>query len=98
MTGRESLFAGAEDMHDPCSAYREFWGENDWCRSTSLAITYTAEEAEIVWDALRRCRAYVEERTHDPEIYKGKFIRSYFEEETPQIKWASDLEREGIVP
>lgn len=77
---------------------REFWGENDNGRSMLLAVTYTDEEAMAVWDALRRARAYVEERTHEEHRSKGRFIRSYFEEETPQVKYAADLEREGIVP
>lgn len=77
---------------------REFWGENEYGRSMLLAITYTPEDASVVWDALIRARSYVEERTHEEHRYKGRFIRSYFEEEEPKVKYADDLEREGIVP
>lgn len=77
---------------------REFWGEDGNGRSTPLAITRTPEDALTVWDALIRARAYVEERTHEEHRYKGRFIRSYFEEQEPKVKWADDLEREGIVP
>lgn len=77
---------------------REFWGEDNNGRSICLAITYSDADAIAVWDALIRARRYVEERTHNPDTYKGKFIRSYFEDEKPQVKYVSDLEREGIVP
>lgn len=77
---------------------REFWGEDGNGRSMTLAITYTAEDAITVWDALIRSRAYVEEREYDSYRYKGRFIRSYFQDEEPKVKWASDFEREGIVP
>jgi len=72
---------------------REFWSQDDLGRDYLVAITYTAEEALIVWDALRRARSYVEERTHT-EYYRGKFIRSWSEDEG--YLYPADLERLGI--
>lgn len=80
------------------SEAREFWGEDSQGRSTPLAITYTSADAAAVWAALIRARAFVEEREHREHVYKGRFIRSYLEEDQPQVWWASDLEREGIMP
>lgn len=75
---------------------REFWSQDDLGRDYCVAITYDREDALVVWDALRRARAYVEEREHHDERYKGRFIRSY--EEGVGVKYLADLEREGIVP
>lgn len=75
---------------------REFWSDANG-NLTPLAATETAEDAAVVWDALLRCRRYVEERAEGPG-WKGRLIRRYDEDETPKIKTAADLEREGIVP
>jgi hypothetical protein len=75
---------------------REFWSQDDNGRDFCLAIAFTDEEAMAVWDSLRRARAYVEERTHDEGIYKGRFLRSWSEDEG--TLWREDLEAKGIVP
>lgn len=78
------------------SEARAFWSQDDPGRDFCVAITYSDEEALVVWDALRRARAYVEERTHEDGYYKGRFLRSWSEEDG--FLWPADLEARGIVP
>jgi hypothetical protein len=72
---------------------REFWTQDNNGRDTVVAITYTADDAAVVWDAIKRARAYVEEREHR-ETYRGRFIRSWDEQDG--VLWRSDLEERGV--
>lgn len=60
---------------------RGFWTHdaqgNDYC----VAITLTADDALVVWDALRRARSIVIEREHHEGQYKGRFVRGWSEDD-----------------
>lgn len=70
---------------------REFWTHGENGRDTPIGITFTAADAATFWDAARRARTIVIERTHEEHRYKGRFIRGwseddgYFYAESPDV-------------
>jgi hypothetical protein len=81
-----------EERHAP----REFWTQDADGRDVLVAVTFGTREAEYVWYALKRARAYIEERTNEPHRYKGRFLRSWSEDEG--YLYPEDLEARGISP
>lgn len=63
------------------TACREFWSQDANGYDLLVAITYTSDEAMVVWDSLRRARTLVIERQHESDRYKGRFLRGWSEDD-----------------